>query len=405
MNTISLRIIVGLIALLLFCPKTWSQYTFFNPEGSFAIEVSLDNTDLVRLPIYRNAITSLTSQGDLILGGTTAENGLSPFVFIASLSEKRMIGFKDISEIVKGQEALQSGFIQGNSGQRYIGTLPEKGIENSGHLLSVRIEKDNQITIKDLGAPVTGEGVFALTGNDEKTMLYGLTYPSGYLFSYEISTGNTKVFRETAPASKPVKSLSHDFAMTPDQYLSKEIIMDTQGLIYGSLPYGKIFTFDTRTESVNIMEETLPDVWGREAMAQVSAWIKDKNGMFYGANSADGQLFLLDPESKSIKNLGKPIMMSGLPDMVMGSDGQLYGLAGGTPGYSHLFCYDSDRGFKDLGNPEFVLTAPGIEQGINWRGFQLSTITMSEDGKYIIMGENESLSQLMIFPVSTESRN
>ncbi len=58
-----------------------------------------------------------------------------------------------------------------------------------------------------------------------------------------------------------------------------------------------------------------------------------------------------------------------------------------------------NEGYKDLGNPQFILKAPGIEQGIEWRGFQLRTIAASEDGKYIVMGEDEALSQLLIFQV------
>ena len=50
-------------------------------------------------------------------------------------------------------------------------------------------------------------------------------------------------------------------------------------------------------------------------------------------------------------------------------------------------------------NPEFIMVAPGIEHGILWRGFQLATIAASGDGKYIIMGEDESLSQLLIFKI------
>jgi hypothetical protein len=45
------------------------------------------------------------------------------------------------------------------------------------------------------------------------------------------------------------------------------------------------------------------------------------------------------------------------------------------------------------------MVAPGIEQGIAWRGFQVATLTASEDGKYMVMGEDESLSQLMVFPI------
>jgi hypothetical protein len=93
-------------------------------------------------------------------------------------------------------------------------------------------------------------------------------------------------------------------------------------------------------------------------------------------------------------------MMNRLRGLSFGADGKLYGIAGALPGYAHLFSYDEkNEGYKDLGNPQFNLKAPGIEQGIDWRGFQLRTITASEDGKYIVMGEDESLSQLLIFPV------
>jgi hypothetical protein len=86
--------------------------------------------------------------------------------------------------------------------------------------------------------------------------------------------------------------------------------------------------------------------------------------------------------------------------LTFAKDGKLYGVAGGAPGYAHLFSYNQKgEGFLDLGNPEFKMVAPGIEQGINWRGFQIGTIVSSEDGKYIVMGEDEDLSQLLIFAV------
>jgi hypothetical protein len=53
----------------------------------------------------------------------------------------------------------------------------------------------------------------------------------------------------------------------------------------------------------------------------------------------------------------------------------------------------------DLGNPRFTMTEPGLEQGIAWRGFQIGSIAASEDGRTIVLGEEETLSQLMVFPV------
>ena len=67
-----------------------AQYTFFNPKGAFAIEVSLPNSDLKRLPINRNSISSLAVIGDHIIAGTSASEGLTPFIFTASLKDKKV---------------------------------------------------------------------------------------------------------------------------------------------------------------------------------------------------------------------------------------------------------------------------------------------------------------------------
>ena len=151
---------------------------------------------------------------------------------------------------------------------------------------------------------------------------------------------------------------------------------------------------------MNLLNSEMPEVWGRRALGQIESWTKAADGTIYGGNAGDGQLFTLDPITRKIKNLGKPIMMNRLRGLTFAKDGKLYGIAGGSPGYAHLFSYDGEsEGYLDLGNPEFKMVAPGIEQGILWRGFQLGTITSSEDGKYVIMGEDEDLSQLLVFAV------
>jgi hypothetical protein len=93
-------------------------------------------------------------------------------------------------------------------------------------------------------------------------------------------------------------------------------------------------------------------------------------------------------------------MMPRLKGLAFGANGKLYGIAGAAPGYAHLFTYDTRlEGFADLGNPRFTMIGPGIEQGIMWRGFQIGTLAASEDGRFIVLGEEEALSQLMVFPI------
>ncbi len=385
---------------ILFFIKTsyiFAQYTFFTPEGSFAIEVSKENTNLKRLPIYRNAITSLSVVDENVIGGTTAEDNMAPFLFMASLKKREVTSIIDLNTIVEGQNAIRSGFAKGSKNQLYAGTIPNNLNQSGGHLLKIQIDNNSKLVVKDLGIPVDGEGIFTIVGHKNK--IYGISYPSGYFFAYDIEKQKTKIYKDLALSESVVHSLNDQFSLEPKDLLSNALIVDDKGAVYGSLPFGKLFYFDPKAETLNDIEAELPDVWGRRSLGQVQCWLKTKAGKLYGANRADGQLFELNPATRQIKNLGKPIMMPGLAGLAEGADDKIYGIAGDKSGYAHLFSYDEKNGFKDYGNPEFEMAAPGIEQGILWRGFQLVTIASSEDGKYIVLGEDESLSQLLVFTI------
>jgi hypothetical protein len=394
------KIIVLPVLLLSFSGPLLAQYTFFTPKEAFAIEVSLPNTAEKRLPINRNAITSLTVQGDLILGGTTAKQGLSPYLFVASISRKNLLTTKDLQEIIPGQKSIATGFCKGAGNQLYAGTMAQVNKnQQPGHLIEVSVGSGGTIEVKDLGIPVAGESIFTLLSNREGTALYGISYPSGRFFTYNIASKKTQIFDDVTPKEKELNNL-HEYAVRPEVYLCKALVQDNAGTVYGSTAGNRMFAFDPAKKTFQFLETPLPAVWGREVLGQVESWAKAPDGKLYGGNAGDGQLFVLDPATKKIKNLGKPMMMARLQALAFGRDGKLYGLAGGAPGYSHLFYYDEKgAGFVDLGNPEFTMVAPGIEQGIMWRGFQLSTLAASADGKYMVMGENEALSQLMIFPI------
>lgn len=399
------KLTVSLLAIFLMnvCPGILcAQYTFFNPKEAFAIEVSLDNTDLKRLPIYRNSISSLAVVDDFIVGGTSAREGLNPFVFLASLKEQQLKTFTDLNEVIKGQRSISTGYCKGKNGVLYAGTMANKrsdGSAGDGHLMQIKIATGGRIVIEDLGVPVPGEGIFSLVSDAKGTMLFGVTHPSGIFFKYNIASKKVKTFRDVVPTQKDIRTF-HEYSLEPQDYLSKALVEDKAGLIYGSAPVNRIFTFNPKDDSFKFLDNTLPEVWGRRTLGQVESWAKSPEGILFGGNAGDGQLFSIDPTTKKVSNLGKPIMMPRLRALAFAKDGKLYGIAGALPGYAHLFSYHQNgEGFLDLGNPEFKMVAPGIEQGINWRGFQIGTMAASEDGKYIVMGEDEDLSQLLIFAV------
>ena len=392
------RVVLILLLLMTLGGALQARYEFFTPDGSFAIEISLENSSELRLPIYQNAITSLAVVDDLVIGGTSAESGMSPFVFAASLSGRRLESAVDVDTVVPGQRAIRSGFGRAADGTLLAGTMPQE-IGDSGHLIRIRVGS-NGLEVKDLGIPVPGEGVFALASDEKRRVVYGICHPSGKFFMHRLEDGTAQVFDDTEP-SRSAKGILHSYGLEAADILSRALVIDQAGKVYGSQPGGSVFRFDPVDEGFEVLEDPLPEVWGRAPLGRVDAWAISPDGLLYGGNAADGQLFKLDPASREVVNLGKPIMMARLKALAFAGDGLLYGIAGGTPGYAHLFTYDPEgSGYQDLGNPRFVMNAPGIDQGVFWRGFQIATMAVSENGKYVVLGEEEALSQLMVFPVT-----
>jgi hypothetical protein len=374
-----------------------AEYTFFTPPGSFAVEVSLENSSMLRLPIYRNAITSLEVSGDFAIGGTAAAPGLSPFLFAVSLSRRRLEMAVDLAQIIPGQRAIVSGFGRGPGGVLYAGTMPDSP-GGLGHLIQVQI-KAPSLVVLDLGVPVDKEGVFAVAADSDRGAIYGISHPSGKFFAHDLASRTTRVFVETVPSRQTLGFL-HGYAVKPEDYLSRRLILDGKGRVFGCMPVSRLFRFDPGNQKVEILPDQIPEVWGRRPLGRVDSWARSADGSLYGGNAGDGQLFRLDPDKARVENLGKPVMMPRIKGLAFGGDGKLYGVGGASPGYAHLFNYDpKGGGFSDLGNPRFTMVAPGIEQGISWRGFQIGTVAASEDGRFIVLGEEEALSQLMVFPV------
>jgi hypothetical protein len=367
---------------------------FFAPAGSFAVEISLESSPYLRLPMGRSAVTSLAIVGDIAVGGTSAEPRRGPFLFAVSLPHRKLVSVLDLDAVVPGQRAIQSGFGRGPDGVLFAGTIPQRSGE-PGHLLRVTLSEAG-VHATDLGCPVPGEGIFALTADAGRETLYGITHPSGKFFS--VSPGGTHVYDSTSPDGAALATYRR-FALEPGDYLSRRLALDREGRVYGSQPISKVFRFDPRTRTIEVLPGELPAVWDRRVLGRVDSWALGADGLLYGGNAGDGQLFRLDPGSGRIVNLGKPIMMPRLKGLAFARDGRLYGVAGGAPGYSHLFRYDPAEGFVDLGNPRFEMVGEDLPPGILWRGFQIATLAVSEDGGYVVMGDEEALSQLMVFPV------
>ena len=408
MNKIFRKTVLVFAALLVTAIAVQAEYTFF--RRGYAIEVSLANAKdgLVRLPINQNRITALAVKDNMVIGGTTADKGLSPYLFAASMDDRLMKVAYDLDNAIPGQNAIAAGFVKCSMGNMFAGTISDE--ENgSGHIIKVDFD-GKAFTVTDLGTPVNGEGVYCLALDKKANVIYGLSYPTGKFFSHDLSSGEVKVFEESM-GSKKDRAPAHHLHLHPEQVISRAIVVDNKGRVFGSMPYNKFFCFDPAKQAIEEVKTPLPEVWGRNTLARADAMVLGPNGMIYGGNGADGQLFSLNPETLKMTNLGKPIMSPRMPGLAFGADGRLYGVAGGPPLYAHLFYYEgADLGFKggkgfvDLGNPDFSMKVPGAAADFPWRGFNFSKVIASDDGQWIIMGENEAQSQLMIFNVKNIDR-
>jgi sugar lactone lactonase YvrE len=368
---------------------------FFAPRGSFTVEVSLENSAELRLPARRSAITSLAVMGDFAVGGTTAEPGLDPFLFAVSLSRRRLERVLDLGTVVAGQRGVRTGFVRGGQGGLYAGTMPDRA--GSGHLIRVSLGRD-AIVAEDLGSPVAGEGIFALTSDG--STLFGIAHPSGRFFAHRLRDGHVDVYDKTAPTPEQIATY-RDFELKPEDYLCRRLVVDGKGRVFGSLPINRLFRFDPRAGSFEMLAQELPSVWDRRVLGRADAWAVAADGTLFGGSAGDGLLFKLDPDTGRITNLGSPAGVPRLTALAFAGDGALYGLAGLAPQYSHLFRFDPrSGGFEDYGTPQFPMVASGIPEDMYWRGLQLGTLAVSEDGRLVVMGDEELMSQLMVFPVT-----
>jgi hypothetical protein len=302
----------------------------------------------------------------------------------------------DVETVVRGQRAIAAGFGRDAAGRLIAGTLPHEGGE--GHLIAVEIAATG-LRARDLGVPVKGEGVFSFAVDAKRGRVYGLTHPLGKFFDYDLASGKAEVFVALVP-DKKMRASYWEFALKPEHYLSRQLVLDREGRVYGSQPQGRLFRFDPAAKKFETLAAKIPAIWDRGAIARVDAWALAPDGSLYGGNAGDGSLFRLEPASGAVQNLGKPIGMPRLKGLGFAADGKLWGIAGGAPGYAHLFSYESARhSFADEGNPNFDLIGEGLVPGITWRGFQLSALAVSEDGRTVVLGDDEMLSQLMVFTV------
>lgn len=388
------------------------------------------------IPDDENAITSLTVTPDGTVYGATS--GLASHLFKFSPGSGQVMPLGKIS----GAEGVYHALVTDNAGKVYVGTgknllanhsiprepLPGyrgvikaqwKSVEDlyrhyeGGHLFMYdpkgketrRVMSGDECPVTDLGIPVPGDGVQALTIDKTAKKIYGISYPHARFFVYDMEK---EKFRDAGQISKYHWFVEEDNRSR--RSICRALICDDKGNVYGSteaatqhldeylvqdpavykapiLP-GFLFRYNTETEKIEILRDA---VLPGQYYSFVETFSLDAKGRIYGGTS-EGYLFRFDPVTEKLDNLGKPWVPLRIRALSTGKDGKIYGMAGEKVYGCRLFSYDPQRGaYNDLG--AISVNNPPYYQ---WKLVQADAMVTGLEGS-IYIGESERKAHLFIF--------
>jgi hypothetical protein len=373
------------------------------------------------IPVNSSAITSLmTARDGMIYGGTSGDEAYF-FLFDPAINKVRHLGK------IPGHSGIHHSLVEDKNGNIFIGTgknmfeevpLSKWGEEDDkfdvtlwkdikrhfdnyqgGHLYCYRPAESNEkvklvgmdAETKDLGLPLANNSVYALTINPVGDEIYGLTYPDGHFFIYNIAT-----MKFTDLGEIDHQKVYHG----PERQwrtLSRALICDDAGKVYMSGNKGMLTYYDPALgELVDTDIEVPGDYYYLQFYQDyttVEYFAKDSGGLIYGGTS-DGYLFSFDPQKMQLDNLGKVRASRRLRCLTVGKDGKVYLMAGerSTTRPCQLYLYDPRLDhFETLG-----LLIADRSPYYYWRGQQFDCMTTGLDGT-IYFGESERKSHLFLY--------
>jgi len=266
----------------------------------------------------------------------------------------------------------------GREGALFLLPPPERHHKGGGH--SKRPPRPSQWQprppqIEMLPAPIPNECVAAMAIDSQRNVVYGLSSESSTLFTVDPATCEVRQRKPVVESGKAAPVL----------------VLDGRGNVYGAGPLGRLWRYDPVTDQVEHLGLRLPTVAGRAFYNQLDcAALDPASGLIYGAGSADGVLFVFDPEARTIRSLGKVMAEPRCRCITVGLDGRVYGVAGEDDGMGHLFCYDpAGPELRDLGIP--YTTSERV-----WHGYEFQAACTGPNGE-IYLGESDRISHLFIY--------
>ena len=221
-------------------------------------------------------------------------------------------------------------------------------------------------TVKDLGAPVAGEGIASLAYDVAAKMLYGLSDRSGTLFAHNPSNGAIETLGRFE-AAQPGKGF-----LVPSSDGSSLCVVGENGALSQD---------DGRSKALNSLP-AIPLSPGEKVTAVVAG---GRAGKTFIGTSAGNVLF----QNGETRQIGRAPLDYPVRAMTVGAGAELYGIAGKRGGMCHLFVASSRGNVRDLGAPFAT-----VER--YWHGYEFDAMETGTFGE-IYLGESDRISHLFIY--------
>ena len=186
-----------------------------------------------------------------------------------------------------------------------------------------------------LGIPVPHDYIQTITVDEDRGLIYGVTYPVFEFFAFDIRTRTVK-FRQYMGSAPHIMAL------------------DDKGGVWSTwnTRTHNLFRYDPDTHTVQYFNHSLMPGQGADLMypgaGPIDMMLNGGDGLLY-VGCATGDLLRIHPETAEVEYLGRPTPERRMPALEVGPDGRIYGISG-FYGKCHLFAYDREkRNFEDFG--------------------------------------------------------
>lgn len=416
------RYLIIIAVVLYLFQNIWSQKCV-NPNFE---SHRLDYRDIgypaaTEIPADNSSISALLTHSNGRIYGATSGKQSYLFSYDAMTNKIYPLGK------IEREEGVHHAIVEGDSGLVYIGTgrnqlqlltlsrdIPYgrrmieyqlwNDIKNyyseyaGGHLLVYNpyvcdndvYLPEEQAVLTDLGIPVIGNSIYAMTINRTKDKIYGISYPDAMLFEYDLKTKSFKnhgKWLTTKSYSGPERSW---------RSVPRSLFCTTDGKVYSSGDAGLIHYFDPEKQQIVKTNMRIPgEYWETQnynGYPVVEQLLMKNDSTIYGSSS-DGFVFKIELGTQRLKVLGKPRIERRVRAMTIGTDDRLYMICGEKDNVCRMFSYHTvvDEGFLDYG----VL---GVDRSPYYAkiGYQFDSMCTAQDGT-IFVGESDRRAKLFFY--------